>query len=294
MKGADTGKLIATFKADIAKLKPKLPKAYQGLEDQAQVLEAIREAREKKVIKGKSSERTSSESTRCETADRHSATSGLERDRRLREITKENVRGSGEEETGAAVSDHCRNGKAAGTAGTGNGRVLCGLKTVCSSYRWAATAAANSTECHDGTGRTGKHHPLEHRQPWGDGYRTNAKSRMAQLGLSSEGGILVVKLLFTQLLAKSLSVVPPAPTPAIDVQTANMEADADTKRKAEEADAEFTHESLDEEAKDAFVELLLKECHASGASLLFVSHDRTLEKHFDRTVELDMLNGCTV
>ena len=39
--------------------------------------------------------------------------------------------------------------------------------------------------------------------------------------------------------------------------------------------------ALDEEAKDAFVELLLKECNESGASLLFVSHDRTLEKHLD-------------
>ena len=49
--------------------------------------------------------------------------------------------------------------------------------------------------------------------------------------------------------------------------------------------------ALDEEAKDAFVELLLKECNQSGASLLFVSHDRTLEMHFDRTVEMTMLNG---
>ena len=49
--------------------------------------------------------------------------------------------------------------------------------------------------------------------------------------------------------------------------------------------------ALDEEAKDAFVELLLKECNQAGSSLLFVSHDRTLEKHFDRTVELGALNG---
>lgn len=52
--------------------------------------------------------------------------------------------------------------------------------------------------------------------------------------------------------------------------------------------------ALDEEAKDAFVELLLRECNESGASLLFVSHDRTLERHFDRTVELNMLNGGAV
>lgn len=49
--------------------------------------------------------------------------------------------------------------------------------------------------------------------------------------------------------------------------------------------------ALDEESKDTFVQLLLKECKASGASLLFVSHDRSLEKHFDRSVDLPMLNA---
>ena len=49
--------------------------------------------------------------------------------------------------------------------------------------------------------------------------------------------------------------------------------------------------ALDEEAKEAFVQLLLKECTASGASLLFVSHDRSLEKHFDRSIDLPMLNA---
>ncbi len=43
MEGTDTGKLIANYRADIAKLKPKFPKTYQRLEDQAQVLEAIKE-----------------------------------------------------------------------------------------------------------------------------------------------------------------------------------------------------------------------------------------------------------
>lgn len=49
--------------------------------------------------------------------------------------------------------------------------------------------------------------------------------------------------------------------------------------------------ALDEEAKDAFVELLLRECAETGAGLLFVSHDRRLERHFDRTVDLCVLNG---
>ncbi|MEP2530068.1 ATP-binding cassette domain-containing protein [Shimia sp.] len=48
--------------------------------------------------------------------------------------------------------------------------------------------------------------------------------------------------------------------------------------------------ALDEDAKDAFVDLLLRECEGAGSSLLFVSHDRSLEKQFDRTEELGNLN----
>ena len=53
--------------------------------------------------------------------------------------------------------------------------------------------------------------------------------------------------------------------------------------------------ALDEAAKDTFVELLLRECADAGAALMFVSHDRTLESHFGRTVEFQELNrsaGC--
>ena len=53
MKQPETDKAIAAFKQEIAKLKPKLPKIHQRLEDQAQVLEVIRELREKKTMKEK-------------------------------------------------------------------------------------------------------------------------------------------------------------------------------------------------------------------------------------------------
>ena len=46
MEGAEATKLIANYRAEIAKLKPKLSKTYHNLEDQAQALEAIRECRE--------------------------------------------------------------------------------------------------------------------------------------------------------------------------------------------------------------------------------------------------------
>lgn len=48
--------------------------------------------------------------------------------------------------------------------------------------------------------------------------------------------------------------------------------------------------SLDSEHRDRFIELLLTECHHSGAALLFVSHDQALSRHFDRAVSLESLN----
>ena len=52
--------------------------------------------------------------------------------------------------------------------------------------------------------------------------------------------------------------------------------------------------ALDEEATALFVELLARECTEVGAALLFVSHDRRLERHFDRSVDfLDLNRGAS-
>ncbi|MDF1768587.1 ATP-binding cassette domain-containing protein [Maricaulis sp.] len=48
--------------------------------------------------------------------------------------------------------------------------------------------------------------------------------------------------------------------------------------------------ALDHDTRDAFLSLLTTECQASGAALLFVSHDRSLAARFDRSVELDVIN----
>ena len=44
--------------------------------------------------------------------------------------------------------------------------------------------------------------------------------------------------------------------------------------------------ALDADARDAFLSLLMRECAAAGTSVLFVSHDRSLGRHFDRSVAL--------
>jgi putative ABC transport system ATP-binding protein len=50
--------------------------------------------------------------------------------------------------------------------------------------------------------------------------------------------------------------------------------------------------ALDEAAKAAFVDLLKQECTAAGTALLFVSHDRSLETHFDRALSFKDLSGA--
>jgi putative ABC transport system ATP-binding protein len=48
--------------------------------------------------------------------------------------------------------------------------------------------------------------------------------------------------------------------------------------------------ALDADTRAGFVELLMNECRALGATLLFVSHDTSLGTLFDRTLSMDELN----
>lgn len=48
--------------------------------------------------------------------------------------------------------------------------------------------------------------------------------------------------------------------------------------------------ALDAPRQQAFIDLLLAECAAAGAALLFVSHDVRLAAHFDRVVALGDIN----
>lgn len=51
--------------------------------------------------------------------------------------------------------------------------------------------------------------------------------------------------------------------------------------------------ALDADAREAFLELLFAECRAAGSSLLFVSHDQSLARLFDRSLSLAELNKAT-
>ena len=50
--------------------------------------------------------------------------------------------------------------------------------------------------------------------------------------------------------------------------------------------------SLDAARQASFLELLMRECKAAGATLLFVSHDLRLANAFDRRVELSSINAA--
>ncbi|MBF0470248.1 MAG: ABC transporter ATP-binding protein [Gammaproteobacteria bacterium] len=50
--------------------------------------------------------------------------------------------------------------------------------------------------------------------------------------------------------------------------------------------------SLDSDRREAFIKLLIHECELAGTTLLFVSHDSSLESAFDRSVALGQINGA--
>ncbi|MCJ8338477.1 MAG: ABC transporter ATP-binding protein [Pseudomonadales bacterium] len=54
--------------------------------------------------------------------------------------------------------------------------------------------------------------------------------------------------------------------------------------------ADESSSALDHDNRNAFIELLMQECHNSGATLIFVSHDPSLESLFDRSVQLQEIN----
>jgi len=49
--------------------------------------------------------------------------------------------------------------------------------------------------------------------------------------------------------------------------------------------------SLDTAQRENFIQLIFKECNRENTSLVFVSHDKSLEKLFDRTIRLNEINA---
>lgn len=48
--------------------------------------------------------------------------------------------------------------------------------------------------------------------------------------------------------------------------------------------------SLDADRRDLFIDLLVNECNENNSTLIFVSHDQSLESHFSRSISLSEIN----
>lgn len=52
--------------------------------------------------------------------------------------------------------------------------------------------------------------------------------------------------------------------------------------------------SLDADLRSAFIDLLFRECDNANATLIFVSHDNSLEAPFERTIEFQQINHASL
>lgn len=52
--------------------------------------------------------------------------------------------------------------------------------------------------------------------------------------------------------------------------------------------------SLDTDRRDAFIDLLIAECDENKSTLVFVSHDESLEGHFDHSISLNDINRAVI
>jgi putative ABC transport system ATP-binding protein len=52
--------------------------------------------------------------------------------------------------------------------------------------------------------------------------------------------------------------------------------------------------ALDADTRENFIQCLLSECKQANSTLLFVSHDSSLEKHFDRSIALNSINHAAL
>ena len=54
--------------------------------------------------------------------------------------------------------------------------------------------------------------------------------------------------------------------------------------------ADESTSSLDADRRESFIRLLFDECRGAGTTLIFVSHDASLEPLFDRSIDLAEIN----
>ena len=243
---------IVDCEAELAKLKPKLPKTGQGLIDQAQAIQAINDIKEKQVLK----ENTLKDQQSKAQEQKQLSIQSLQDT--LREI----------DEQAEAKKKLFR--EAATKAQELHEATIVETKRLLALVEQQTEELLRKIQPHAGTQTAQQKAPeaapnatLIPVAP-GDIIHSNSVNP-AELatGMASSPGLLKLGLtpeqmkviadlsvesILCQLKAKSLAVpAPQAAVQQVDLQTVNMQAEAETKRKAEEVDGNLTDESSEEE-----------------------------------------------
>lgn len=109
------------------------------------------------------------------------------------------------------------------------------------------------------------------------------KARLAGLSLSAETERLAKALGISQLLERRVTELSVGQQQRVAVARALF-------GKPELILADEPTSSLDYDHREKFISLLFQQCQEQGTTVLFVSHDRTLEKLFTRSISFTEIN----
>lgn len=114
-------------------------------------------------------------------------------------------------------------------------------------------------------------------------YRTSKNRKSNTSSLESETARLVEHLNLKPYINKKVSELSVGQQQRVAVARALI-------GKPEIIIADEPTSSLDDDVTDKFIELLLNECEEQKTTVIFVSHNKRLAKHFDREISLKDIN----
>jgi len=247
---------IVNCKAELAKLKPKLPKAGQGLIDQAQAIQAINDYKEKQVLKENTLKDQQSKA------------------REQKQLSIQNLKDTLREIDEQAEAKKKLFREAATKAQELHEATIVETKRQLALVEQQTEEQIRKIQPHAGTQTVQQTAPqatpnatLIPVVPGDILHSNNVNPTELATGMVNSPGLMKMGLtqeqmqqianfsvenILCQLKVKSTTV--PAPAPAaeqqLDLQTANMQAESESKRKADEVDPMTEESSDDEELKD--------------------------------------------
>lgn len=110
-------------------------------------------------------------------------------------------------------------------------------------------------------------------------FSENKRRKVSSLGMKEEARILLADLGLEGMESKNVQTLSTGQQQRVAVARALMGS-------PELIIADEPSSALDADAREAFLNLLFRECERSQSTLLYVSHDAGLEKYFDRHVSM--------